>query len=171
MEIEARSSHNTPQNTPQNPPVSDKSISDASPDAEKNACDTTNVSERSLALMPVLALPAQAQRAIFSTLPAVLLEQAQRIEVCALPPDDAASFPTSSTRCAPTHLLMLARDICEDKVVSGCELIAYPCDVDGRVASWAQRYACCALNFPLAAQKLRLQIVNEMATLHHIENL
>jgi hypothetical protein len=66
---------------------------------------------------------------------------------------------------------MLARDVKVNNVVQGCELIAYPCDANGRVRSWCYRYVTHSLNFQMAAQKLRLQIINGMATLHLVENL
>lgn len=160
METEARSSHNLPDVTQVETHIEDK----------LNAASELNDSTTLLALMPSPKI----ERLIFSTRPEMLLEQAQRIEVWPLPEGEHTSIDASSTRSShllSSHLLMFARDMRESETVVGCELVAYPCDLNGRVVSWTHRFACCALNFPLASQKLRLQIVNDMATLHHIENL
>jgi hypothetical protein len=100
----------------------------------------------------------------FSTVPEILLEEAQRIEIWAVPRDE------NSDCNLPSHLLLMARDSKTDGVVTGCELVAYPCDAAGRVASWHNRYATSAVNFTTAAQKLRCQIVNGLARLQHIED-
>ena len=162
MEIEAHSSHNSHFDSNQTDVESLASVLSHEP----------NASPTSLALIPLAAT--KPERLVFSTRPEVLLDQAQRIEVWPLPEGEHTSIDASSTRSShllSSHLLMFARDMRESETVVGCELVAYPCDLNGRVVSWTYRFACCALNFPLASQKLRLQIVNDMATLHHIENL
>ena len=159
METEARSSHNSPDVTDVEAHIEPHLA------AKLNAALDPDSSTTLLALMP----SPKTERLIFSTRPDVLLEQAQRIEVWPLPEGEHLTNSESSTRSS--HLLLFARDMREGETVSGCELVAYPCDLNGRVVSWTHRFACCALNFPLAAQKLRLQIVNDMAMLHHVENL
>ena len=177
MELEARSSHNSqiaPAETDSN--ENEK----ANTNDKANAARISAKQSNSSALVSIApATQTRTERVIFSTTPDILLDQAQRIEVWPLAQsacnDSTSSTRSSSFRPSHSHLLMFARDIRErvgeNETVTGCEMVAYPCDQDGRVALWTHRYACCALNFPLAAQKLRLQIVNEMATLHHIENL
>lgn len=162
MEIEAHSSHNSHFDSDQTDVAASANMPPHDPDE----------STMTLALMPLAAT--KSERLVFSTRPEVLLDQAQRIEVWPLPEGEHTSIDASSTRSShllSSHLLMFARDMRESETVVGCELVAYPCDLNGRVVSWTHRFACCALNFPLASQKLRLQIVNDMATLHHIENL
>jgi hypothetical protein len=113
----------------------------------------------------------------FSAVPELLFEQAQRIEVWHLPQEDAAL--NVSTRVAENgstlgrsenHLLVFAQDTRTQDVVDGCEIVAYPCDTNGRVSSWAHRYTAQALNFGMAGQKLRFKIINGLAELHLIEN-
>jgi hypothetical protein len=157
MELEAHSSHNS-------------HLTDFDAAFSEDLMKGLNeheASKKMLALMP----PLRVQDERFSTSPQVLLDQAQRIEVWPLPESGAVSSSTHAAVEAPTHLLLMARDTRDGETVTGCELVAYPCDANGCVVAWTHRYACYALNFALASQKLRIQMVNAMATLHHIENL
>ncbi|HEX8832699.1 MAG TPA: hypothetical protein VF719_00800 [Abditibacteriaceae bacterium] len=126
--------------------------------------------------LAVLAASVAASVPRFSTIPEVLLEQAQRIEVWGVPQsnveaNDRAAMTSYDLRDAsqPTHLLLLARDTRSAEIIDGCELVAYPCDMTGHVSSWSHRYSVHGLNFNLAAQKLRFQIVNDLAEMRHVE--
>jgi hypothetical protein len=117
------------------------------------------------------------EKSCFSTIPEILLEQAQRIEVWSIPQStDSPLLPWEFTEgregenARSTYFLLFARDTKSSGTIDGCEVVAYPCDAVGRVSNWSHRYASDAINFNTAAQKLRFSIINGLAGLHHVEN-
>jgi hypothetical protein len=121
--------------------------------------------------------PASWEKSCFSAVPEILMEQAQRIEVWSIPQGtDSALLPwqniesieSDPARC--NYFLLFARDTKTSGTIDGCEVVAYPCDSVGRVTNWSHRYASDAVNFNIAAQKLRFSIINGLAAMQHIEN-
>jgi hypothetical protein len=139
-------------------------LSDHAPDAAQRE---TSFDALDLHVLAQTVMQGTQEKHRFSAVPELLFEQAQRIEVWHLP---RVAENGSTIGRSENHLLVFAQDTRTQDVVDGCEIVAYPCDTNGRVSSWAHRYTAQALNFGMAGQKLRFKIINGLAELHLIEN-
>lgn len=107
----------------------------------------------------------------FSLLPQILVDQA----FCA----DFAPFPTPDGETRLAFWVRIAKVEPEDGVMTtgdgkafGHELIAYVCDLTGRVLDWDRRYEVTTTQGGSAVlTKLKMLMANDLASLHNYEGL
>ena len=109
----------------------------------------------------------------FSLVPDVLMNQAFYTDVALFEAPEGPVYLSFWLRVA--HVMAPSGyevfPYSKDKTL-GCELVAYPCDVQGAVFSWERRYEVeSPTDGPDALRKLRAMVVNGVARLCNYEGL
>ncbi len=106
----------------------------------------------------------------FSLLPQILVDQAHYT--------DFAPFPTPDGEAMLAFWVRIAKVEAEDGILRtgdgkafGHELVAYHCDLVGRVLDWERRYEVTTTQNGQILPKLRALLANGLAPLHNYEGL